>query len=54
MSTPIGRNKLRLTINKLTSYFPYLRKKFLSNKMGQGVGITHMEKAMYLKNMVWR
>jgi hypothetical protein len=42
---PIGCNQLRLTLNKLTSNFHDLCKKVLSNKVGQGVGITRMEEA---------
>jgi len=46
MSTPIGHNQFRITIDKLTFNFHDLCKKVLLNKTGQGVGITHMEEAL--------
>ncbi len=49
MSTPIGCNQLHLIINKLTSNFHDLCEKVLSNKIGQGVGITCMEEALALQ-----
>ncbi len=49
MSTIIGRNQLRFIVNKLTSNFHDLCEKILSNKMGQGVGITCMEEALALQ-----
>jgi hypothetical protein len=33
-------------VDKLIGDFPYLKDKILSNRIGQGVGITHMEKAL--------
>jgi hypothetical protein len=39
----IGHNQLRLIVNHLTFDFPTLKEKVLSNKIGQGVSITHME-----------
>jgi hypothetical protein len=49
MSTPIGCNQLCFTINKLTSNFLDLCEKVLSNRTGQGVGITRMEEAFALQ-----
>jgi hypothetical protein len=46
MSTPIGHNQFRITIDELTFNFHDLCKKVLLNKTGQGVGITHMEEAL--------
>jgi hypothetical protein len=46
MTSFIGHNQLQFIVEKLTTNFPELKKKVLSNKTGQGVGITRMEKTM--------
>jgi hypothetical protein len=46
MSTPIGHNQFRITIDKLIFNFHDLCKKVLLNKMDLGVGITRMEEAL--------
>jgi hypothetical protein len=38
-------NFKRLNIDTLTCNFPSLKDKILLNKMGKGIGITHMEEA---------
>jgi hypothetical protein len=38
--TPIGCNQLRHIIDGLTSNFPFLKEKVMSNKIRKEVGIT--------------
>lgn len=48
-TSPIGCYQLCFIIDELTINFPYLHPKKLFNKIGQGVKITWMEKALVFR-----